>query len=254
MKKLFSRLFYHRLNKLLTELQLIRELTHPGEKGKESESVLGEFLRTSFPEKWGIETGFAITQDEVSTQLDLMVYNKIDYPVIYSGFAFKVLPLLSLFMTIEVKMQLDNSKLRDAIKKSNHLIHQYTSDLSYLTNQELTRDQIVKYCIFAYESNLKIDKIARVLTENGSNSVDLLFVLNQGILIKHVDGYSTIDINDIKWTGKTLNGFNITKSHKLFVLFLSHLFEKMSKHHGAPIGYMQWHMRDSIYDDTDENE
>jgi hypothetical protein len=254
MKKLFSRLYYHRLNKLLNELQLIRELTHSGEKGKESEAILREFLRTSLPEKLGIETGFAITQDEVSTQLDIMIYDKMQYPVIYSGYAFKILPLLSVFMAIEVKMQLTSANLREANNKACLLAKQFTSDLSYLANKCPTGNQVTTRCLFAFESELKIDKMAEILSETEANGVDLLFVLNQGILIKYNDSYSKIDINTIKWTGKSLDGFHITKSHKLFVTFLSYLFDKISTHNATPISYIQWHMRDSIYDDTDEQE
>lgn len=253
MAKPFSRLFYHRLNRLIDEIKLIKELRHPGEKGKESEAVLREFLRTTLPEKWGIDTGFSITRDEVSSQIDIMIYDKGNYPVIYSGYAFKILPILAIFMAIEVKMILNHTNLSNAASKAETIRNQFISTQDFQFNGANEPNRIIKNCLFAFESDIKIDSIGEYLIINKMFGFDLIFVLNQGILFKDKNGYGKVTHDSIQWVGESVDGFQISKSHKLFLIFLTHLFEKAELHTRTKIDYLSWHMRDSVFDDTKED-
>lgn len=75
------------LNKeVLTELDLAKAITHPGESGRAREQIIAAFLGRLLPSSFGISTGFAIdAAGGISRQIDIIIYRNSYHPVFQIG-------------------------------------------------------------------------------------------------------------------------------------------------------------------------
>lgn len=252
-KELFSRLYYHQLNRLLYEFKLVKELENPGDKGREVEEILRGFLKEIFPQKWGISTGYAITDDNISSQIDIMIYDKNNFPRVYCGYLLEVIPIMALHLAIEVKMRLNTTNLDDANKKSSKLKNQYFGDM-YIQMAKQNLDEKQFYTsLFAFESDCNLKSIQKRLSEKKVNGLDLILILDQGMIIKDGETYATISKNDMAWTGFAYDGFEVTKRHKLMVMYITYILNRMKANSIVDTDYQTWHMRDSIREDVFED-
>ncbi|OCT16856.1 hypothetical protein A8709_00640 [Paenibacillus pectinilyticus] len=64
----------------------MKYLSHNGEKGRETEGILTNFLKTLVPNKFDLGTGFVVNDNSISSQVDIIVYDKYNVLPIYSGF------------------------------------------------------------------------------------------------------------------------------------------------------------------------
>lgn len=95
----------HHVTKMITEISLIKEFEHNGEKGREAEGVLKNFLKEMLPKKASTGTGFALNSaGKNSNQLDIMIYDGHDIPPIFQGYDNIVVNVDSIFATIETKL------------------------------------------------------------------------------------------------------------------------------------------------------
>lgn len=64
------------LNKsVLDDLDLTRNIRHPGENGRAREQILKNFLRKIIPKKYSVDTGFVIDAvGGISNQIDIVIY------------------------------------------------------------------------------------------------------------------------------------------------------------------------------------
>ena len=70
------------------------KLTHPGEFGAYRESLAKNWLRMYIPERFGVGAGFIISSDDsVSSQCDIVIYDKLKSPKIESVEAQKFYPI-----------------------------------------------------------------------------------------------------------------------------------------------------------------
>jgi hypothetical protein len=84
--------------------------------GEWKESALRAVLRRHLPQSIGVGTGFVITQDGPSSQIDILLYDQTR-PLLYQdGDLVIITPDLCLGV-IEVKTQMNAKKLRSAIRK-----------------------------------------------------------------------------------------------------------------------------------------
>ncbi|MCP3925174.1 MAG: hypothetical protein GY714_21580 [Desulfobacterales bacterium] len=252
-KQLFSRLYYHQMNRLLYEIQLLRELNHPGEKGIETEEILRGFFKDIFPQRWGVSTGYAINRNDISTQLDIMIYDKDNYPRIYKGYHFEILPIMALHKSIEVKMQLTTTNLKESNKKSAKIKKMYFGDMNVISAKSDLDENQFYTSLFAFESNCKLENIRKHLLAQEVDGLDLLFVMNEGILIKDKETYAVIPHKSMAWTGTTFDGFEVTKNHKLMVMYITYILDRMKKNKIIDTNYQSWQMHDSIFEDVFEN-
>lgn len=94
------------------------KLIHPGEFGNYRESCCKGFLRYFTPQSLSIEEGFIInTSDEVSTECDIIIYDKNNTPLIQSKELQKFYPVETVAAVGEIKSTLSKSKLKDALEK-----------------------------------------------------------------------------------------------------------------------------------------
>lgn len=93
------------------------KLIHPGEYGTFREDALKELLSILFDKKQAISNGFIITSDnKVSTQCDLIIYNAEASPLISEGIA-RFFPVEEVNGVIEVKSALSKFQFKQALIK-----------------------------------------------------------------------------------------------------------------------------------------
>ncbi|WP_100616853.1 DUF6602 domain-containing protein [Bacillus cereus] len=99
------------VEKMSAEIKLIKQLEHNGEKGREAEGILKNFLNEMLPKKVTIGTGFVIDNSgRNSNQLDIMLYDGHETSPIFQGYENSVIHIESVFATIETKLTYSNSK------------------------------------------------------------------------------------------------------------------------------------------------
>ena len=99
------------LNKgVLDELELSREIKHPGENGRAREQILSGFLRKIIPSKFSVDTGFVIDAvGGISNQIDIVIYRN-DYHSVLEVGNIKHFMIESVVAVIENKASISDVK------------------------------------------------------------------------------------------------------------------------------------------------
>ena len=95
---------------------------HWGEEGRYKEVILAEVIRNRLPNNVSVGTGFIINGEDISTQIDIIVFRN-DIPLVFRQGDFVIVPAESVLGIIEVKTKHDQYQLRDAIVKSSMINH-----------------------------------------------------------------------------------------------------------------------------------
>lgn len=119
------------------------KLIHPGEYGRYRESCCKDFLQYFIPRRLDIEEGFIINaQDEVSTECDIVIYDKNNTPLIQSKELQKFYPVETVAAVGEIKSTLTKKQLKDALEKLSRVKALRKGDL---TSGFLNRDNSDSY-------------------------------------------------------------------------------------------------------------
>lgn len=135
------------------------KLIHPGEFGMYRERIVSELLKPFLPTRLAIGTGFIIThQDNISTQCDLIIYDRENTPVIENSEQ-RFFPVECVVGVVEVKSKLSKQELTTALKKLA-AIKQLRADVAHnnpyvfkdgdysgFDSQKNFRDQIATFLI-----------------------------------------------------------------------------------------------------------
>lgn len=93
-------------------------ISHPSEKGMEIEEKIREALAQVLPEKISVSHGLVIdSNDEISRQMDIVLYDKMNTPKIYIGDHVQIFPVEATYACGEVKTKLDSRELNDVFRK-----------------------------------------------------------------------------------------------------------------------------------------
>lgn len=96
----------------------IKRIIHSGEFGVYREKIFKDFLRFIIPQKLGINDGFIITSnDDVSTQCDIIIYDKNITPLIQSNELQTFYPVETVVGIGEVKSKMSKNEFIVAINK-----------------------------------------------------------------------------------------------------------------------------------------
>ena len=165
------------------------QIRHPGERGRERESALKQFLSEYLPSRYSIAKGEIVdSQGSVSRECDLVIYDATKCPLLLSGDDYRVFPVEPVLGVIEVKSRLDESELRDAVEKVACAKRLYRKSGPVLG------------VVFAYTSSYRQDpmqKTARCLQRLNREVgpveyLDLLCILDAGVILTYADCYPRI--------------------------------------------------------------
>jgi len=95
-----------------------RKLIHAGEFGTYREAIVREFLRFFVPQNFDISTGFVInSNDDVSTQCDIVIFDPEVTPLIQSGSRQRFFPIEPIVGVGEIKSDISREQLAEALEK-----------------------------------------------------------------------------------------------------------------------------------------
>ena len=177
---------------------------HQGVKGGGNEAVLIDLLRDFLPKKYGIGTGVVVDKTGAqSKQCDIVIYDAVNYPEIFSLTSAKFFPVDFVYATIEVKTTLDSAKTSEAIKnirsvqsleyikeEFRHPVTEPITEIKSDTVLFLTKSTTPPLgIVFAYSTTTSnFETFAGWLKQSPDNiGPSHLFALDQGLLIDHPD-------------------------------------------------------------------
>ncbi len=108
--------------RLEADIQRARDvIPHAGEKGRSFEDLIREALRAVLPGKIGVSHGFVIDAGgEISKQMDVVLYDQLNTPRIYSGTSeeeAQMFPVESTYACGELKTRMNKDDLADSLEK-----------------------------------------------------------------------------------------------------------------------------------------
>jgi hypothetical protein len=135
---------------LYEDLTKKNNLIHPGEYGMYKERTLQELVKFIVPYKYQLTDGYIINSyNETSTQCDLILYDKLNTPLVEFGNRFQFIPVESVAAIGEVKSTLSKRELIEALIKLAK-IKQLFKPSEEATKFGLTTNQLELFVPFTF--------------------------------------------------------------------------------------------------------
>jgi len=169
-----------RYEKILREqYEVSGKIRHKGEKGRQREDGLKQFLRDHLPEAYGIATGeiFPCIGDRVSPQCDIIIFDRLRMPILGKNNAVQQVPLEAVYAVIEVKSELNSSALSDMRKKIKAIREMPKSSTS------LSTAQAPLFFLFGYKFRTKEETCTNFVNDNAINEDLTVTALDSGLTI-----------------------------------------------------------------------
>ena len=120
MSERLLKLFECHYDELIRDFEKNRQIPHSVTKGSSRESSVSNFLKKIIPEKYAVGSGHLVTADNKwSKQLDVIIFDRMEAPVLEDLGQDKIILVESALVTIEVKSCLDRLTLKDVSDKAN---------------------------------------------------------------------------------------------------------------------------------------
>lgn len=152
-------IFRDAAKRLRMEFEDARNIPHSGERGKEGEEIIKNFLNKHLPKRFLAGSGFIIdNEDNVSKQTDVIIYDALNCPVYKSGEASLILPNDNVACVIEVKSKINKTNLKDAFQNISQ-----AKQLRKTPSNSTTGDLVITETlgiIFAFECETAPETIA----------------------------------------------------------------------------------------------
>jgi hypothetical protein len=122
-----------------------KHIPQEGEKGGLRERRVRDFLANYLPSKYGVASGHIIDSGgEVSLQEDVVIFDRVNCPVLKADPYYHVFPCESVFATVEVKSVLDAKAVAECVSHTHRLRELHRGHESALGH--------VESFVFAYDS------------------------------------------------------------------------------------------------------
>lgn len=167
---------------------LTSHIEHMGVRGTSREEILRKDIKQLLPQKFAVGSGI-ITDwlGRQSRQQDFFVYDAFNSPVFLEMESLKILPVESVYATIEVKSNLNKETLRQSIENIKSV---KALELCTLKNKLFIprKSNYIFGAVFAYSSETSIETIAKNLKEfsetiSYDQQPNMICVLDQGVII-----------------------------------------------------------------------
>ena len=129
--------------------QFRSSIPHSGEKGAHIERLIRAELRSVLPEKIGVGDGFVVdSNDEVSKQMDIVLYDKLNSPRIFASDSAQIFPVEMTYACGEVKSRLERGEFINVFEKCDS--YKSLVRKSYVKSDSLIQET---FRLFGSESN-----------------------------------------------------------------------------------------------------
>lgn len=186
-------MFLYNIESIAKKLQIDYEditshIEHMGVRGTSREDVLRQRIKELLPQKFTVGNGIITDcQGKQSRQQDFFVYDAFNSPTFLQTESSCIIPVESVYATIEVKSTLNKDTLRQSVENIKSVKE---LELSVLHNSPFIPQKYnyIFGAIFAYSSETTIETIAKNLGEfckeiPYSQQPNIVCILNQGIII-----------------------------------------------------------------------
>lgn len=162
--------------------EITSKIQHNGEKGTAREFLLEKYLKSYIPEKYCFSKGTIVdSKDEQSRQVDIIIHDKFLTPFLVDEDNTKIVPIESVYATIEVKSTLTKEELKKCIENIESV-------------KRLEKNTITGYSmptagmVFAYDSDASLETVYKNLIEMSNNigadrRINCICILNKGIIL-----------------------------------------------------------------------
>lgn len=198
-------MFIYNLQEMSKNLQsdyqkLSSKIEHNGLKGTIREDKLKEYLSKLFPTKYAIGNGVIVDANETqSRQQDFIIYDNFNSPKLMETESVQVIPIESVYATIEVKSTLTVDELEKSIKNIESV--KKLEKTKPFSSPLIISSIIPPICmIFAYTSDTSLNNIVKKIDEfNNSidikNRLSIVCILDKGLIFGiNRQGFKEIEI------------------------------------------------------------
>jgi len=188
-------------NRLHYEFEnLSSKIQHSGEMGSLREEVLKHCLRELIPTKYSIGTGIVVdAYDTQSKQQDLLIYDGFSSPRFLNNEALVVLPVESIYATIEVKSTLNHTTLKQAVENARS-VNALKKTLLYPPGPipHVEPSNMILSCLFAYTSDVELTTTQKNFDVLNSElpfeqRIGIICILDKGCIVTAQKDNANID-------------------------------------------------------------
>lgn len=178
---IYSNIFNAIKRELEAKYELSSTIHHKGEKGRQREDGLANFLKTFLPQKYGVATGELISCESgcPSPQCDIIIYDNLNIPVIGRDEAVQRVPIEGVYAIIEVKSNITKESLNDTARKIAQIRKMPRHNMDTQRNPD---DEGPLFVLFGYKLETTLHECARFLNEAAVLQDVTLLALDQGYL------------------------------------------------------------------------
>lgn len=197
---LLSKWYFSILKKLKISFEQSSNITHPRHRGDIREYDIRAIIKDIIPSNYAVTKGYVINNlSLISLEQDLLIYKKSLYSPLIKTAELEYLPIESIFTSIEIKSNLTHEELRKCILNCVSLKKLRYNDCNYSYKKEEGLNLF--YCIFAYKSELTLEKIKSYLNEYNKDipenlRINMIYILNEGLIMPAIDNnHNNITLN-----------------------------------------------------------
>ncbi|HET7098982.1 MAG TPA: DUF6602 domain-containing protein [Patescibacteria group bacterium] len=180
-----TQIFTEASKNLRQDLERAKSIPHHGERGKEVENILKNFLKEHLPKRYDVASGFILDRaDNVSPQTDVIVYDASSCPIFETYEDNLIIPSDNAAAVIEVKSNLTKKDIEDAAEKIANIKSLNKSAIDLPPGPwNLNTIGI----LFAFKSSLSLETIGThyknsIAKHKLGRHIDYIFVLDEGML------------------------------------------------------------------------
>ncbi len=183
---IFTRTLIALHSELKAQYEVSSTIRHRGEKGRKREHGLAMFLREHLPERYGVATGEIIPYRGAATspQCDLIIYDRLTYPIIGKSTAVQQVPYEAVYAVIEVKSKLTSSELKSTEQKFSAIRSLPRCKLRRTPRKPKKRNPA--FFLFGYELATTQERCVELAQKAAGDDI-LVFALDAGFVIT-IDG------------------------------------------------------------------
>ena len=148
--------------RMLSEIESISsQMSHSGEKGRNNELVLAEFLKLHLPQRYSVSTGKIVAVGGAeSGQIDVIIHDRMNTPALVDARAWSLVPIEAVHAVISVKTTLTKTELRAAlgsIQSVRNLPRKAAVIISGNVSQRIPEEAVLRPrgYVFAFKSDWK---------------------------------------------------------------------------------------------------
>lgn len=178
---------------------LTNQFSHSLSTGEAREFVLRELLRLYLPSRLGVEKGIivsSIKEDVPSHQIDIVIFDKLNTPVLYAAEHIRLFPIEGVYAVIEVKSNLDTNELKKSIEnirsvtklKKQAFVEQSGAIINTvnLYGKELNFFPVLGF-VFSYNAIQDLQLLKTLLEQSDDseileNNIDTVCILNRAVI------------------------------------------------------------------------